>query len=211
MNRSQKTEGFVLVGGNSRRMGTDKALLEIDGESLAARAVRTLRHVCGSVTLVFNADQAVDTDLPHIRDEFPGRGALGGLHAALKSSRARIAIVLAVDLPLVSTEAVANLVSIADSLPKFLAVVPRQADGRAQPLFAAYRPRFCLPHIEFAIAADPRASVRDFLDRIGPKFIDPSKLSADRNLLANVNTPEDFAKIVENPDSNHEPESQSDV
>lgn len=182
-------------------MGQDKALLEIDGETLTARAMRTLGHVCGSVTLVFNAEQSIDTDLPYVRDEFPGRGALGGLHAALKSSRARIAVVLAVDLPLVSPEAVANLVSLADSLPKFLAVVPRQTDGRAQPLFAAYRPRFCLPHIESVIATDPRASVRDFLDRIGPKFIDPSKLSTDPNLLANVNTPEDFAKIIRDPGS----------
>ncbi len=185
-------EGFILAGGRSTRMGRDKALLEIDGENFLARAHSTLSSVCADVSVVLGADQEPPADIRVVRDVFPGRGALGGLHAALKSCRGKIAIVLAVDLPLVTPEAVRNLAELAASLTKYLAVVPRQADGRPQPLFAAYRARFCVPALESLMAENPRASVRDFLELITPKYVDISKLSPDERLLTNVNTVEDL-------------------
>ncbi len=195
-NRNSKiAEGFILAGGRSLRMGREKALLEIGGETFLARAARNLGSVFGTVTVVLSADSALETDLPVVRDEFPGRGALGGLHAALKNCNSKLAIVLAVDLPLITPDAVANLATLAESLAKFLAVVPRQSDGRPQPLFAAYRAKFCVRSLEEVINENPRASVKDFLDRIAPKYIDPSRLSADPDLLTNVNTAEEFEEV----------------
>jgi molybdopterin-guanine dinucleotide biosynthesis protein A len=185
-------EGFILAGGRSTRMGRDKAFLEFDGETFLDRARAILEGVCGNVSVVLNQDQRFVTGIPVVRDEFEGRGALGGLHAALKSCQTQIAIVLAVDLPRVTPESVRNLADLAASFSKYLAVVPRQTDGRTQPLFAAYRARFCVPVIERLINENPTASARDFLDLIGPKYIDQSKLSDDVNLLLNVNSPEDL-------------------
>lgn len=188
-------EGFILAGGRSRRMGADKAFLKIEGETFIDRARATLASVCGEVSVVLNQDQQFDLDIPIVRDEFAGRGALGGLHAALKNCKSKIALVLAVDLPLVTPDSVRILADLATSLPKYLAVVPRQADGRPQPLFAAYRARFCAPTLEGLINDNPTASVRDFLDLIIPKYIDQTKLSENENLLANVNCPADLDLI----------------
>ena len=185
-------EGFILTGGKSLRMGRDKALLEFNGKSFLEIAARNLVHVCGKISVVLSADSTLETDLPIIRDEFAGRGALGGLHAALKNCRSKIALVLAVDLPLVTPDSVRVLADLATSLPKYLAVVPRQSDGRPQPLFAAYRAKFCVRSLEELINEDPQASVKDFLDRISPKYIDPVRLSSDPDLLVNVNTSENL-------------------
>ncbi len=185
-------EGFILAGGRSLRMGRDKALIELQGKSFLDIAARNLVQVCGKISVVLSADSTLETEFPIVRDEYAGRGALGGLHAALKNCRSKIAIVLAVDLPLVTPESVANLASIAESLTRFLAVVPKQTDGRPQPLFAAYRAKFCVRTMEELINGDPRASVNDFLDRIAPKYIDPARLSSDPDLLVNVNTSEDL-------------------
>lgn len=189
-------EGFILAGGRSSRMGRDKSLIEIGGETLLARAARGLSGSCGKVTVVYGQTQETIEGLAFVRDEFADRGALGGLHAALAACRSRIAIILAVDLPLVTSDAVARLAGIADSSSKYLAVVPRQADGRPQPLFAAYRSRFCAGPIGELIRSDPRASVRDFLDRINPRYVEQSKLSDDPDLLMNLNTPADLARLA---------------
>ncbi len=193
--KSQMPQGFIIAGGRSRRMGRDKAFIELDGVTFLERARAALAGVCETVSLVLNGEQEFDTQLPVVRDAFAGRGALGGLHTALANCSAKIAIILAVDLPLVTPESVENLLAAAEATPKFLAVVPRDGDGRPQPLFAAYRARFCAGPLEELMNRDPRASVRDFLDAINPKYVDQSKLSDDPDLLLNVNTADDLKQL----------------
>jgi molybdopterin-guanine dinucleotide biosynthesis protein A len=189
---SQMSQGFIIAGGRSRRMGRDKAFIELDGTTFLDRARAALADVCESVSLVLSEEQEFGSDLPVVRDVFPGRGALGGLHAALVNCGAKIAIVLAVDLPQVTPEAAANLLAVAEASPKYLAVVPRDADRRPQPLFAAYRARFCIGPLEELMRSDPRASVKDLLGLINPRYIDQSRLSDDPDLLLNVNTADDL-------------------
>ncbi|HEY0458893.1 MAG TPA: molybdenum cofactor guanylyltransferase [Pyrinomonadaceae bacterium] len=188
--------GFVLAGGKSSRMGADKYNLEIDGESFLDRAANTLRATCETVKIVLNQTQSVETDLPTVRDIYAARGALGGIHAALKNCETKFAIILAVDLPLVTGAAIENLADAALALNKYPAVVPRQTDGESQPLCAVYRAKYCLPPLEKILHESDSASVRDFLDAIFPKYIDESRLSADGNLLFNVNRPADFELLT---------------
>jgi molybdopterin-guanine dinucleotide biosynthesis protein A len=188
--------GFVLAGGKSSRMGTDKYNLEIDGESFLDRAVNTLKATCETVKIVLNQTQSVETDLPTVRDIYAARGALGGIHAALKNCETKFAIILAVDLPLVTSAAIENLADAALALNKYPAVVPRQTNGESQPLCAVYRAKYCLPPLEKILHESDSASVRDFLDAIFPKYIDESRLSADGNLLFNVNRPADFELLT---------------
>jgi molybdenum cofactor guanylyltransferase len=187
--------GFVLAGGKSSRMGTEKHALEIDGETFLMRAVNVLKPACETVKIVLNQTQTLETSLPVLRDIYPARGALGGIHAALKNCDTKLAVILAVDLPRVSTVAIENLAAFALSANRYIGFVPRQTDGRPQPLCAVYRARYCLPAIEKLLGETVSASVRDFLDLIAPKYIDASRLSEDENLLFNVNFPADFQKI----------------
>src|SRR5687767_5684957 len=79
--------GFVLAGGESRRMGRDKALLEFQREPLALRAARLLQPYAEEVTLLGPAQLYSHLDLPVIPDAFPSRGPLAALCTALKYSK----------------------------------------------------------------------------------------------------------------------------
>ncbi len=187
--------GFVLAGGKSSRMGRDKFILNFNGETFLERAVNVLKPVCSAVKIVLNQEQTIETNSPIIRDIYAERGALGGIHAALKNCDTKFAVILAVDLPLVSTEAFENLARFALASNKYPAVVPRQTDGKPQPLCAAYRVKYCLPALEKLLEENDSASAGDFLDLILPKYIEAGKLSADENLLFNVNFPADYNQI----------------
>lgn len=195
--------GYVLAGGKSSRMQTDKAFLEIGGETFLTRAVKTLRTVCENrVTIVLNQTQThfiarISDAVPHIFDVYENRGALGGIHAALTNCETKYALILAVDLPFVSSEALENLVNIALSSNKYIAVVPRQTDDRLQPLCAVYHARYCLSALENLMKENDSASVNDFLELIAPRFINQNKLTADEStdIFFNVNHPADYQKI----------------
>lgn len=187
--------GFVLAGGKSSRMGTDKSALEIGGATFLSRAVNVLQPVCQTVKIVLNQRQNIETNLPLIRDIYAERGALGGIHAALKNCETKFAVILAVDLPLVTNETIKKLQEIALASNKFTAFIPRQTDGRLQPLCAVYRAKNCLPPLVKVLEENNKASVRDFLNLISPKFIDEKLLKAKENLFFNVNTPADFQSL----------------
>lgn len=101
MTPSQKWRGAILAGGDSRRMGTDKALLEFEGVLLWQRQ-RQVLHDSGinDVIVVRRPEQpALDSEIPHARDQVPGAGPLAGLHAALAAGPISWLAVLAVDMP----------------------------------------------------------------------------------------------------------------
>ena len=184
-------------------MKIDKAFLEIGDKTFLANAVEILSVVCGNrVKIVLNHTQNSFIEnfpdgVSHIFDAFENRGALGGIHAALENCATKYAIILAVDLPLVTGEAIKNLADITLSSSKFIAVVPRQTDGRLQPLCAVYNARYCLPMLENLLAGNDSASVRDFLELIQPRFVAQEKLTNtnNENIFFNVNHPADFDKI----------------
>lgn len=187
--------GFVLAGGKSARMGTDKYNLKIGDETLLTRAARALKSSCETVKIGASRTQEIATDEEIVRDIYENRGAPGAIHAALSTCATDFAIILAVDLPLVNGEALEKLAAAALASNKFLAVVAREMDGRAQPLCAAYRVKYCLPILENLLAENVSVSAQDFLDLIYPKYIDAARLSNNENLLFNVNRPEDFEKL----------------
>lgn len=192
--------GFVLAGGKSSRMGNDKALLEINGKTFLENAVNALRPFCSLVKIVLNKSQTlfiekIPVEIPHIFDHFENRGALGGIHAALQNCETEFAIILAVDLPFVSHEAIEKLCRVVLDSKDFSAIVPRQIDGKLQPLCAVYRARVCLPKLEELLDETDSASVRDFLELIFPQYIEANRLSANENLLFNINHPTDFQRV----------------
>lgn len=120
-------------------MGTDKALLEIDGVPLAAGLRRVLLAAGAEQTIAVGGDLvALDRlGFDTRADAWPGEGPLGGLVVGLEQVRSPIAVVLACDLPRLTADVVADLVAQLESVDAD-AVVP-VVDGRPQPLAAAYR------------------------------------------------------------------------
>ncbi|HEX8144267.1 MAG TPA: molybdenum cofactor guanylyltransferase [Pyrinomonadaceae bacterium] len=189
-------EGFILAGGASRRMGTDKAGLKLGGVSFVERIAGALYAVTLDIRLVGARDERLAGAFPVVEDVFPGWGALGGLHAALAACRAPWALVVACDLPFVTGELFMRLASLREN---FDAVVPVQTDGRLQPLCALYRREACAPRAARLIAAGERRP-RYLLPEIETRRVAPTELAdlQDSELfLTNVNTPDDFARARE--------------
>src|SRR6266702_3729720 len=91
--------GFVLAGGQSSRMGADKALVQFGGQPLIAHALRILRDA-GLASAIAGARSDLSAYAPVIPDESPGLGPLGGICAALSATCAQWAVFISVDLPL---------------------------------------------------------------------------------------------------------------
>lgn len=187
-------QGFILVGGGSRRMGQDKAQLRLGSESMLERLAARLSEASSSVTLVGNPQRYAGHRLPNVPDIHEKWGALGGIHAALSAAKTAWIIVVACDLPFVTRELLERLKSFAeDSIDS---IVPIQPDGRPQPVCALYRRETCLPEIERLISAGehtPRALLTNVRTRY-VQFTELSDLPGAENFFLNLNTPEDFER-----------------
>jgi molybdenum cofactor guanylyltransferase len=181
--------GFILAGGKSTRMGTDKAFIEFEGRSLLERALGLARSVTPDVRIV-GAREKFAPFAPVVEDIFRERGPLAGIHAALRGSQTELNFMLAVDMPFVSVTFLQYLISEARTAAEATVIVPR-SDGRRQPLCAVYRPGF-------ADAAEPallagRNRIDSLFDTVETRVIGEEEL--DRTgfssaIFRNLNTPE---------------------
>jgi molybdopterin-guanine dinucleotide biosynthesis protein A len=183
-------EGFILVGGASRRMGRDKALLDFGGQPLLERIARELSAVASAVSLV-GARQPYSS-FKNVPDAYQQWGALGGIHAALMAAKTDWATVVACDLPFVTSELFERLATFVSNMTD--AVVPIQRDGRPQPVCALYRAATCLPEIERLVATGehtPRALLANVRTRY-VEFSEIGDLPGAEHFFFNVNTPQEL-------------------
>mgnify|MGYP005848645505 CR=1 FL=1 len=177
--------GFVLVGGRSRRMGRDKALLPYGGSVLAGFVARTVEAAAGSVKLVGAPERYGHLGVEMIADLRPDAGPLGGIEAALTATAAEWNLIVACDMPGASVRILRELLDTAERCGADC-VVPLDSDGRPQPLCAAYHRR-CRSAVTSALDQGRRA-VRDLLPRL--RCV---SWTADTDCwLENLNTPTDW-------------------
>lgn len=189
---SEPVSGVILAGGASRRMGRDKALLDLGGRPLIAVVAERLRIVADEVIICANQVERyapfADRCVP---DVYPGVGTLGGLHAGLAAAAHEWVIVVGCDMPFIRPALLAWFVAaVANS---DLAIL-RHGDGGVEPLHAVYRRRSCLPAIEAAIAAGARRADA-FHAGLRVRYISPDELAPlDPDLWSfrNLNTPEEW-------------------
>jgi molybdenum cofactor guanylyltransferase len=184
-------EAFILAGGASRRMGTDKSQLLIERQTFAERIAETLSQVADSVTFVGGQSQSLQT----VADVYPQWGALGGIHGALAACKSEWAIIVACDLPFVT----AGLFSFLASLRlDHDAIVPIQQDKRPQPLAALYRVDPCLQRATELIEVGRRRPL-DLLDAVNTRWVEFDELTnldqAER-FFVNINTPSDYMEAI---------------
>lgn len=184
----------IQAGGQSRRMGQDKALRSFLGQPLITRVIARLAPLADEMIVTTNRpEDYAFLSLPLFPDLVPERGALGGLHTALASASHPLVAVVACDMPFASASllAYARDVLLSENVD---VVIPQPGEGLFEPLHALYRREVCLPPIEAALAADkwkviswfPQVRVRALSPEEIVRF-DPSGLA-----FSNVNTPEEF-------------------
>jgi molybdopterin-guanine dinucleotide biosynthesis protein A len=184
--------GFVLAGGRSSRMGRDKAFLELGGQTLLARALSLAGGVAEPVRIV-GAAESFRAHGRVVEDVFPGRGPLGGIHAALTSSAAELNLMLAVDLPSVEPRFLAYLVKAAKQTSAVV-TLPRAAGGW-QPLCAVYRREFATSAEQSLQAGSNR--IDTLLLRVETRVIAEEELESvgfSATMFRNLNTPEELER-----------------
>jgi molybdopterin-guanine dinucleotide biosynthesis protein A len=140
MDSHDNVSAFILAGGKSTRMGTDKAFAPLSGRTLLARMLDAARSLTPNVYIVGDRTKYA-AFATVVEDVFPGCGPLGGIHAALRSTSTDLNVVLAVDTPFVSLALLQFLVTRARNSPASLVTVPLANNG-LQPLCAVYRREF---------------------------------------------------------------------
>jgi molybdopterin-guanine dinucleotide biosynthesis protein A len=182
--------GFVLAGGESTRMGSDKAFLQVGGETLLARAMRLAGAVSVEVRIVGSASTFGSYGTV-VEDIFPRRGPLGGIHAALNGSATDLNLILAVDLPFVEVRFLENLVSRAQTCDATV-TVPR-AGGGWQPLCAVYRKAFA--EVAEAALRQGKNKIDALFASVKTEIIEEDELTRvgfSPAMFRNLNTPEDW-------------------
>jgi len=189
MTAPEQVWGLVLAGGKSRRMGSDKALLRLDGESQLSRAVKLLQAHTDRVFVSTRADQAGDAErgkFEQVVDRYDDMGPLAGILSAMDTNTDVAWLVVACDLPNIDDATIALLVQQCSAEHSVTAYVSDH-DGLPEPLCAIYRPA-------------SRAIIDDFVRQgvICPRKIlinSATGLLAQPNpgALHNVNSPEDLA------------------
>jgi molybdopterin-guanine dinucleotide biosynthesis protein A len=185
----------IQAGGQSTRMGENKALKLFLGCPLIHRVIERLTPVADELLITTNQpEDYAFLNLPLIPDVKPGRGPLGGLYTALISAKYPSVAVVACDMPFASAPL---LVAAAGFLSQEKAdVVIAETSEGFEPLHAVYRRGTCIPAIETAIEADQWRMISWF-PQVNIRRLTPNELARyDPDGLAfwNVNTPEEFAE-----------------
>jgi len=177
--------GFVLVGGASRRMGRDKALLPLGGVTMVEEIASRVRSVAGNVTLIGSPEKYGHLGLPVAADEIENCGPLGGLYTALRRTDADWNVLLACDMPHVTEAFLRQLVEAAEGSDGDC-VVPEIA-GKIDPLCAVYHRRL----VTVAESAIHRKlfKMQDFVSTLRTSYW---RVTDSRSLL-NVNTPAEWS------------------
>jgi molybdopterin-guanine dinucleotide biosynthesis protein A len=170
--------GVLLVGRASSRFGSPKALAELDGETLAERAWRSLGEACDERLALGKAADPLDLPFAVVDDGTEIRAPLAGIVAGLRAARHPVAVFLPVDVPFASAELLRSLG----------AACREAAVTESGPLPAALA-REALPVLERRLASN-ELRLGDLLAELDTALVD-----ADPALLVNVNRPADLAAI----------------
>jgi molybdopterin-guanine dinucleotide biosynthesis protein A len=185
----------VQAGGESRRMGRNKAIIPFLGRPLIERVIERVIPLAEELLITTNQPQEFNfLKYPLIPDKFPGKGALGGLYTALYAASSPFVAVVACDMPFVNPallQAEINLLNESDTD----VVIPSSQAG-LEPFHSVYRRDTCLPAIRTAIDTNQKRIISWF-QAVRVRVMAPEEIVIyDTAQLAflNINTTEELAQ-----------------
>lgn len=185
--------GIILAGGKSSRMGKDKALLEISGQSLLKRAIEFCQLFCDEILLSSNIPEHQISGYQLVFDEIEECGPLGGIYSCLKKSKNDWNFIISVDSPFVEPDFVSFLLSQKNG---YDSVVPFYKRGK-EPLIALYHKKI-LPIIQSQLLSG-NYKMHYILQNIHTNYVDSQNwVEKFPRLFYNINYPEDLKTETEN-------------
>lgn len=188
---------IVLAGGQSKRLGRNKALLEVEGQPLVSRTIQKLAALSDDL-LVVTSDPAryAPLGLPArlVSDERPGMGSLMGIYSGLRVARHTHALAVACDMPFLNLPLLRYMMPLADGHD---VVIPRLG-GFFEPLHAIYG-KSCLPFMA-GLLEQGRRQIIAFFDHVRVRYVEEDEIEKfDPHHLSfvNVNTPGDWERVQE--------------
>jgi len=197
MGKRKKEVGYlisciVLAGGQSHRLGTDKAFLQIGGQVLIEGILEKMVRVGDEVIIVTNSPQEYGyLEARLVGDVYPGKGSLGGIYSGLRAAHSDYSLVVACDMPFLNLKLLRYMILLS---PGHDVVIPR-VGGMTEPLHAIYSKK-CLQPIERLLSAGG-FKIIDFFHEVRVRYVEEQEIKLfDPQCLSffNINTPEDLEK-----------------
>ncbi|MCI0785476.1 MAG: molybdenum cofactor guanylyltransferase [Chloroflexi bacterium] len=187
-------DALVLAGGRSRRMGTPKASLPINGVAMIESVLRVVEPIFRRTLVVARPDIALPSlEAEVVFDQFPDRGPLAGLISGLQATTARWCFVTGCDMPFLDSEVIRLMAGQLEGAE----VVAVRSSGRIQPLHAFYH-RDCLGRGE-SLLREGVTSLMALHDRCQVKVFDEAEFAGGgrlRRSLWDLDTPEEYAAAL---------------
>lgn len=183
----------IQAGGESKRMGSDKALLPFMGKPLIMRVLSRLARIADEVIITTNQPENYRfLGITPVPDILPGLGALGGLYTALNAASHPYVAVVACDMPFASPELfLYELMTLRETEADVC--IPRTIDG-TEPFHAIYRAEACLPYVRLAIA-DGKRRADAWFEKVNIHYLSAEEMrpyDSDQLAFININTHDDL-------------------
>jgi molybdopterin-guanine dinucleotide biosynthesis protein A len=196
--RPARASGVVLAGGESRRLGRNKALLRIGGQTLIERVVDCVAPMSAEVVVVVaSPSQGAELPLPPgvrvVTDRYPGCGSLGGIYTGLDASREPWVLLVACDMPFLNPRLLRRLMAMRRGVD---AVVPRLG-GQPEPLHAVYS-KTCLEPMERMLRAR-ELKIAPLFEAVRVRYVDEEtidRIDPSHRSFFNVNSPADVEEAL---------------
>ena len=194
----EPVSAVILCGGQSRRMGMDKARLLWNGRDFLDRIAAQLAPADEILLSVAQPGQYGEKPFPTVIDRMPGCGPLSGLYSALTACRNDLLFAVSCDMPLVDFSAALLLLSHLEE--PYDAVVPTDSSGRIQPLCALYRKRAA--PVFLRQLQNHQYRLRDALSAVPTRYL-PVAAPTDQ-MFQNLNTPQAYQDFLKQHASSNE-------
>jgi len=187
--------GVILAGGESTRMGKNKAFIEINGKRIIDRTVSLFREIFDDVLLVTNMPlDYIELKVRIVTDLVPGKGSLGGIYTGLFFSYSPKAFFVGCDMPFLDRRVIQYFLSLAQTAD----IVVQRTKDYWQPLHAIY-PRTLLKPIERLLQQGELKIIKTYQgmrvrEVTGEEL---KRFDPDLHTLSNFNTPEELKKLLE--------------
>jgi molybdopterin-guanine dinucleotide biosynthesis protein A len=188
--RFEDVAGVILAGGQSRRYGSNKALVQVNGITLIEKVTEVMGLLFEEQVIITNTpDEYAHLRLPMHEDLIKGLGPLGGIHTALTLLKKEAGFFVACDMPSLNAELIRHMVGIRDA---YDAVVPI-IKGKLEALHSLYHKR-CLPAVERLIESGELQVFR-FFHQVSVRYVNEDEIRVfDPGLRSffNVNRPQEL-------------------
>jgi len=180
--------GIILAGGESSRMGTNKALLQYRGLTFIQQIINTMRPLVDQVIIIGRPEEYREFDIKCIDDIFPDSGPVAGIHTGLESSSTTYNLVLSCDIPLITEQILKELI---ENIDESNDVVMVESNGQPHPLIAIYHKQ-CKDLFEELLDRGEKRLL-SALDQLNVKTISIDELNA--LYVTNINHPSTLKKL----------------